>query len=211
MAKREGLPARPILCLGDGAGDRGSSAAEFREVGAAMRKMLKAGGPAAEGPLGRSRSARAGPGLQSAPRLDAARVRRGGGRHRQIEAKREARGCAARSSRKSMSQTLQPRSRAPRLSLARVSPVCMLGPIALYRWTISPLLGVNCRHLPSCSDYASEAIDTNGAWKGGWLTLARLCRCHPWGSHGFDPVPDLSGRTPSPRALALWQVAVVAT
>ena len=63
----------------------------------------------------------------------------------------------------------------------------------LYRWTISPLLGVNCRHLPSCSDYAREAIEANGAWKGGWLALARLCRCHPWGSHGFDPVPDLNG------------------
>lgn len=68
----------------------------------------------------------------------------------------------------------------------------MLGPIAIYRWTISPLLGVNCRHLPSCSDYAREAIDKNGAWKGGWLTLARVCRCHPWGSHGFDPVPGLT-------------------
>ena len=78
----------------------------------------------------------------------------------------------------------------------------MLGPIAIYRWTISPLLGVNCRHLPSCSDYAREAIDKNGAWKGGWLTLARVCRCHPWGSHGFDPVPDLSGEH---HPLAPWR------
>jgi uncharacterized protein len=76
---------------------------------------------------------------------------------------------------------------------SRVAKVLSLGPIMLYRWTISPLLGVNCRHLPSCSDYAREAIEMNGAWKGGWLTLARLCRCHPWGSHGFDPVPDLNG------------------
>ncbi|HEY6670601.1 MAG TPA: membrane protein insertion efficiency factor YidD, partial [Methyloceanibacter sp.] len=59
--------------------------------------------------------------------------------------------------------------------------------------TLSPLLGVNCRHLPTCSDYAREAIDRNGAWKGGWLALARFCRCHPWGSHGFDPVPDMRG------------------
>ena len=76
--------------------------------------------------------------------------------------------------------------------LHRAVKAPLLGVIALYRWTISPLLGVNCRHLPTCSDYAREAIDKNGAWKGGWLALSRLCRCHPWGSHGFDPVPDLT-------------------
>ena len=74
---------------------------------------------------------------------------------------------------------------------ARIAKAVLLAPLALYRLTISPLLGVNCRHLPSCSDYASEAIETNGAWRGSWLALSRLCRCHPWGSHGFDPVPDL--------------------
>jgi uncharacterized protein len=74
---------------------------------------------------------------------------------------------------------------------SRIAKALMLAPIVAYRWILSPLLGVNCRHLPSCSDYAREAIDTNGAWKGGWLALSRLCRCHPWGSHGFDPVPDL--------------------
>ena len=79
---------------------------------------------------------------------------------------------------------------------ARIARALLLAPIALYRLTISPLLGVNCRHLPSCSDYAREAIDKNGAWKGGWLALARLCRCHPWGSHGFDPVPDLRDDRP---------------
>jgi hypothetical protein len=73
----------------------------------------------------------------------------------------------------------------------RVAKAVLLAPIALYRLTISPLLGVNCRHLPTCSDYAREAIETNGAWKGGWLALSRICRCHPWGSHGYDPVPDL--------------------
>lgn len=75
---------------------------------------------------------------------------------------------------------------------SRLAKALMLAPIALYRWTLSPLLGVNCRYLPTCSDYASEAIDRNGAWEGGWLALARLCRCHPWGSHGFDLVPDRS-------------------
>ena len=49
----------------------------------------------------------------------------------------------------------------------------------------------SCRHVPGCSQYASDAIDMNGGWKGGWLALSRLTRCHPWGSQGHDPVPDL--------------------
>ena len=91
---------------------------------------------------------------------------------------------------------------------ARIARALLLAPIALYRLTISPLLGVNCRHLPSCSDYAREAIDTNGAWKGGWLGLARLCRCHPFGSHGFDPVPELSGErhTFAPWRYGRWRI-----
>jgi putative membrane protein insertion efficiency factor len=74
---------------------------------------------------------------------------------------------------------------------SRIAKAPLLGAIALYRLTLSPLVGTDCRYLPTCSAYAREAIETNGAWKGGWLTLARLCRCHPWGGHGFDPVPDL--------------------
>jgi putative membrane protein insertion efficiency factor len=53
-------------------------------------------------------------------------------------------------------------------------------------------MGMECRHAPSCSEYALEAIDKNGAWKGFWLMLSRIGRCHPWGTHGYDPVPDLS-------------------
>lgn len=66
-------------------------------------------------------------------------------------------------------------------------------PVHLYRWTLKPFVGHYCRHLPTCSAYALDAIDTNGAWKGGWLALSRLCRCHPWGTKGYDPVPDLQG------------------
>ncbi len=76
--------------------------------------------------------------------------------------------------------------------ISRAAKAPLLGAIAAYRRTISPLLGVNCRHLPTCSEYAREAIDKNGAWRGGWLALSRFCRCNPLGSHGFDPVPDLS-------------------
>jgi uncharacterized protein len=56
------------------------------------------------------------------------------------------------------------------------------------RW-LSPLLPPACRYLPTCSDYAQEALRTHGAVRGGWLATKRICRCHPWGGHGHDPVP----------------------
>ena len=90
-----------------------------------------------------------------------------------------------------MSKTVRARGDASVPFAARIAKSLLLAPLAAYRFAIAPLLGVNCRHLPGCSDYAREAIETNGAWKGGWLALARLTRCHPWGSHGYDPVPDL--------------------
>lgn len=63
------------------------------------------------------------------------------------------------------------------------------GAVAAYRYTLSPLLGPNCRHLPGCSEYAEEAFGRFGFWAGGWMTLARLLRCHPWGTCGLDFVP----------------------
>jgi len=62
--------------------------------------------------------------------------------------------------------------------------------IKLYSWTISPLLGTRCRFAPSCSQYAHQALEQHGAAKGLWLTSKRLCRCHPWGGEGYDPVPE---------------------
>ena len=61
--------------------------------------------------------------------------------------------------------------------------------IRLYRRLVSPLLPKACRYWPSCSAYAEEACARHGAGKGLALTVRRLLRCHPWGGHGFDPVP----------------------
>ncbi|MEX0734788.1 MAG: membrane protein insertion efficiency factor YidD [Steroidobacteraceae bacterium] len=63
-------------------------------------------------------------------------------------------------------------------------------PIHLYRWFLSPFLGSNCRFQPSCSAYALEAIERHGAWRGSGLAMKRICRCHPWGGAGHDPVPE---------------------
>lgn len=80
-----------------------------------------------------------------------------------------------------------------RRAAGSAAKVLLKAPIHLYRWTLRPWLGWPCRHSPTCSTYALEAIDKNGAWKGFWLTLSRLSRCQPWGTHGYDPVPDLRG------------------
>lgn len=63
--------------------------------------------------------------------------------------------------------------------------------INVYRYTISPLLGANCRFQPSCSEYAKQAILQFGVLRGVFFTIRRLARCHPWGGQGYDPVPDL--------------------
>ena len=62
-------------------------------------------------------------------------------------------------------------------------------PVYLYRYVISPILGPRCRHLPTCSQYALDAIDVNGVWIGGWLTLGRIGRCHPWGTMAMTQPP----------------------
>ena len=73
--------------------------------------------------------------------------------------------------------------------LARPLAALLLGLIWFYRLFLSPLLGVNCRFQPSCSDYAREAISRHGSTKGSWLALRRIGRCHPFGGSGYDPVP----------------------
>tara|TARA_B100000315_G_scaffold259956_1_gene318328 strand:+ start:11176 stop:11550 length:375 start_codon:yes stop_codon:yes gene_type:complete len=64
--------------------------------------------------------------------------------------------------------------------------------IRAYQWLVSPVLPGSCRHLPTCSQYAVEAIDIHGPFHGFWLALKRVLRCNPWGSSGYDPVPPKS-------------------
>jgi putative membrane protein insertion efficiency factor len=61
--------------------------------------------------------------------------------------------------------------------------------IKFYQYSISPLLGVNCRYSPTCSTYSVEAIKKYGPLKGAWLGLKRILSCNPWGGSGYDPVP----------------------
>ena len=76
-------------------------------------------------------------------------------------------------------------------SLRQVARWLIKFPIHVYRYSLKAWFGWPCRHLPTCSEYALEAIDKNGATRGFWLMVSRLSRCHPWGSAGFDPVPDI--------------------
>ena len=65
----------------------------------------------------------------------------------------------------------------------------LIGLVRVYRYLLSPWIGQHCRFHPSCSTYALEALERHGAWRGAWLTLARLGRCHPFHPGGEDPVP----------------------
>ncbi len=60
--------------------------------------------------------------------------------------------------------------------------------IRFYQYAISPLLKPSCRFTPSCSQYGLDAVNKYGAFKGSWMTLKRIMRCHPWGGSGYDPV-----------------------
>ncbi len=69
----------------------------------------------------------------------------------------------------------------------------LLGLIRTYQLTLSSIMGRQCRYLPTCSEYASDAIRLHGPWAGFWLTLSRFLSCHPWGGSGYDPVPEETG------------------
>jgi putative membrane protein insertion efficiency factor len=65
----------------------------------------------------------------------------------------------------------------------------LMGMVRGYQWLISPLLPQSCRFYPSCSEYACQAIAKYGPFRGGWLALKRIGRCHPWNPGGVDPMP----------------------
>jgi putative membrane protein insertion efficiency factor len=67
--------------------------------------------------------------------------------------------------------------------------ILLLAVIRAYQLAVSPLLGPACRYAPTCSHYATEAIERHGAWRGGVLAVRRLLRCHPFHRGGYDPVP----------------------
>jgi len=75
------------------------------------------------------------------------------------------------------------------LSVARLLSSILCLPIHLYRHSFAYVFGGQCRFEPSCSVYALEAINAHGPLKGTGVAFRRICRCHPWGKHGFDPVP----------------------
>lgn len=77
--------------------------------------------------------------------------------------------------------------------IGQVLALPLRGLVWIYRYAISPLIGANCRYQPTCSAYAEEALRKHGAFKGGWLALRRIGRCHPWGGSGYDPVPEIDG------------------
>ena len=73
--------------------------------------------------------------------------------------------------------------------ILRVASLPFIALIKLYQLIISPILGPKCRFTPTCSNYALEALRKYGIFKGTWLTVKRISRCHPFGGHGYDPVP----------------------
>lgn len=83
------------------------------------------------------------------------------------------------------------------LTARNLATYFLAGLIQAYRYVLAPLLPGRCRYLPSCSHYGLEALHLHGPIHGSWLTLRRLTRCHPWGGHGYDPVPQRHPPRPS--------------
>lgn len=74
--------------------------------------------------------------------------------------------------------------------------------VRAYQGLLSPYLPPSCRYTPTCSQYAIEALCKHGTWRGLWLALRRISRCHPWGGAGYDPVPEPTKKSVAPAAPA---------
>lgn len=76
----------------------------------------------------------------------------------------------------------------------------------IYKVTLSPLIGQQCRYLPTCSSYAADCVRAHGAWAGAWMGLARVCRCRPGGGAGYDPAPACAKKAPwyAPWKMGVW-------
>jgi len=72
--------------------------------------------------------------------------------------------------------------------IKNIGAKCIINLIDIYKYLISPLLGNNCRFLPTCSEYTKDSILKFGLVKGCWLGLKRILKCHPWGKGGYDPI-----------------------
>jgi len=83
--------------------------------------------------------------------------------------------------------------------LKKIIGYIFLIPVYFYRWGISPFTPASCRHTPTCSEYFIEAVKIHGPIKGSWMGLRRLSKCHPWGTHGYDPVPKITIKEYKPK------------
>ena len=91
-----------------------------------------------------------------------------------------------------MTEVEEPQEFKPLAIVWRAPRLAGIGMIKAYRVTLSPLIGGQCRYLPTCSNYTEEAIRKHGLWAGFWMGVARLQRCGPNGASGYDPVPEAS-------------------
>lgn len=71
--------------------------------------------------------------------------------------------------------------------LSRAASAILIGLVRLYQVTLSPLIGGQCRYVPTCSNYMIQAVRKHGPLRGGWMGIRRIARCHPWGGGGWDP------------------------